>query len=349
MTYQVNVVEAVVSACPQEVYEQFGDRTGLWWDGRLEAWVAADADTVRAVLSHPELAVRPPDAPVPPLLAGTPAGDIFGRFARMSDGDRHRERRALAQGMLDAMAPEQLAGATRKVLDRFGDALTLHDLQFAVPVITVGALLGVPEESWRDLTDWTSAFVRAAAPGASEADAEAASEAVRELTRLFGNRPAPGASTPGLAEADEIANTVGLLFQTHNATAGLVGNALVALARNGDGDIERGFADVFRADAPVQNTRRWAVSDIALGGYQVQEGDMVIAVLGGPADDCRFGSGPHRCPGEDVAMAIAYEVVRFARDNGLVPDNAGSAVRYHPSGNARIPDLREVKTPEAMR
>lgn len=349
MSRQANVVEAVVRACPYEIYEQIGDRSGLLWDRGLEAWIAVDAATVRSVLSHPELAVRPPDAPVPPSLAGTPAGDIFAKFARMSDGDRHRERRESAQAMLEPMTPDRTADATRTVLHRPGNALTLHDLQFAVPVMTVGMLLGVPEETLGDLVCWTSAFVRAAAPGASRADADAANEAVRELARLFGDRLASGGSTPELSEEDRIANTIGLLFQTHDATAGLVGNALVALARHGDGDIERAFADVLRADAPVQNTRRWAVSDITLGDQPVRTGELVIAVLGGSADDCRFGSGLHQCPGERVAMTIAHEIVRFARDTGLVPDEIGRAVRYHPSGNARIPDLREVKTPEAMR
>lgn len=345
MSGQANVVEAVVTACPSEIYEQVGDPSGLSWDRDMEAWIAVDADTVQTVLSHPELAVRPPDAPVPPLLAGRFAGDIFGRFARMSDGDRHRERRALAQSVLDDMTPEQVARATRTVLHRLGDELTSHDLQFSVPVMTVGTLLGVREERWRDLVDWTSAFVRAAAPGASRDDAETASQAGQEMVRVFSVRPGPESSTPEL-ETDRIVNTIGLLFQTYDATAGLVGNALVALARNRDGDIDQSFEKVLRADAPVQNTRRWAISDFRLGDQQVRKGDLVIAVLGGPADDCRFGSGPHRCPGESVAMTIAHEIVRFARDTGLVPDEARGAVRYHPSGNARIPDLRSIMTPE---
>jgi len=267
----------------------------------------------------------------------------------MSEGDRHRERRAAATAMLDAMTTEQVVDAVQTVLHRLGGKPTLHDLQFAVPVMTIGTLLGVPDETLRDLVGWTSVFVRAAAPGASGTDTFAGDEAVRELVRLFGDRPARGASGGEVSESDRIANTIGLLFQTHDATAGLVGNALVALPRHGDGDIARSLAEVLRADAPVQNTRRWAVSNITLGDQQLRAGDLVIAVLGGPADECRFGYGPHRCPGERVAMTIAHEIVRFARDSGLVPDEIGRAVRYHPSGNARIPDLRNVITTEGMR
>jgi cytochrome P450 len=93
-----------------------------------------------------------------------------------------------------------------------------------------------------------------------------------------------------------------------------------------------------RDDAPIQNTRRFATSDVRFGEAHVRRGDMVIVVLAGAAG-CPFGHGRHRCPGEHVALAIAREVVGFAVENGTIPDETCDPVRYHPSGNARIPDL----------
>jgi len=164
-----------------------------------------------------------------------------------------------------------------------------------------------------------------------------------------------------------VANAVGLLSQTIEATAGLIGNALVALARRpaaaAEAAADRATAvavvrEVVRYDAPVQNTRRFAAVTTNVMGADVSSGDVVLVVLAAanrdPAANSNpdafqldrgsprtytFGLGRHRCPGEHFAVAIAARIVHDFLHAGH--DLARFAdVAYLPLVNARIPDFR---------
>ncbi len=82
-------LEAVTHPDPYPYYRALAARQPFGFDERLGLWVAAGPAEVAAVLSHPDCRVRPPTQPVPPALAGTAAGELFGRLIRMSDGAAH--------------------------------------------------------------------------------------------------------------------------------------------------------------------------------------------------------------------------------------------------------------------
>jgi cytochrome P450 len=50
-----------------------------------------------------------------------------------------------------------------------------------------------------------------------------------------------------------------------------------------------------------------------------------------------FGAGPHACPGETLAAAIAQAGVAALLASGLDPSTLLPRVTYRPSANARIP------------
>jgi cytochrome P450 len=163
------------------------------------------------------------------------------------------------------------------------------------------------------------------------------------------------------------ANGIGLLFQTYEATAGLIGNTLLALARDprlrdvvrDDRDALRGVVgEVVRLDPSIQNTRRWIATPGTVAGRHMAAGDAVLVVLAAANRDpsvnpdpdlfdplrrdrrsFTFGIGDHACPGERLATAIALagveQVLASGSDLGLL---AGS-VSYHPSANVRMPLL----------
>ena len=66
------------------------ERTPVYRDDALGMWVACGAAAVRAVLTAPQCRVRPTAEPVPRALAGSPAGEIFGRLVRHNDGAGHQ-------------------------------------------------------------------------------------------------------------------------------------------------------------------------------------------------------------------------------------------------------------------
>lgn len=102
------------------------------------------------------------------------------------------------------------------------------------------------------------------------------------------------------------ANREGILLQARDATAGLIGNSLLA------------EADPY----PVRNTRR--VRD---------GGEIVLDLTGLP-----FGAGTHACPGEALALAIADAVVGVLRQGRLIT----TEVEYEHWPNMRIPARLEM-------
>jgi cytochrome P450 len=146
-------------------------------------------------------------------------------------------------------------------------------------------------------------------------------------------------------------------MQSHEATAGLIGNALVRLRAVGDTRIDEVFLrEVARFDSPVQNTRRYVVRDCALGGCRLRRGDSVLVVLAAanrdpavnPEPDCfrpsrvgahvyGWGLGTHRCPGVSLSLCIAECAVSslgaLIGSWNRLPAPSG----YLPLSNVRIP------------
>ncbi|HEU5472338.1 MAG TPA: oxidoreductase [Actinophytocola sp.] len=93
----------------------------------------------------------------------------------------------------------------------------------------------------------------------------------------------------GEAWDEPTAARIGLLVQACAATAGLAGAAL----RRPEADADAAVAAALRDDPPVRITRR------------VRDGRTVLVDISA----LPFGSGPHACPGQPHAVAIAAGIV----------------------------------------
>src|SRR5262245_28536010 len=201
---------------------------------------------------------------------------------------------------------------------------------------------------------WVGDFVRCIAPGANAPTLDRGEAAARHLMEAFRGQVVDRHSALGdLARAlahrhfgdpDAVAaNGIGFLSQAYEATAGLIGNALVALGRHqagavGQHRLEAIIAEVARHDPPVQNTRRFLAADGAVAGQAMRAGDAVLVVVAAANRDPRanpdparfdaarrspqsftFGVGPHVCPGEAIAVQIAAAGVEELLARGLHP------------------------------
>jgi len=368
-------ITAVTHPDPYPFYAGLVAQRQLYRDDALGVWVAASAEAVAAVLTSDLCRVRPPAEPVPRALVGSPAGEIFQHLVRMTDGPGHAPCKHAVAATLRSFGETETAAASREWARhlagelRPGDSKGLEGFHFHLPVYTVASLLGVQADALPAVFLWTSDLVAAFAPASTAERIErgqAAASSLLELFRARGNRDV------GDGEAI-VANRIGLLVQSHDATAGLIGNTLVALGRH-PGTRERVAADpdllpavlleVLRHDPPVQNTRRFVARDGIVAGQAMKEGDAVLVLLAAANRDpavnpnperfdpfrqerriFTFGAGVHACPGDALAVAIARAGVERLLLDGLDPERFAAAVTYRPSANARIPAGNEYHPP----
>jgi cytochrome P450 len=275
---------------------------------------------------------------------------------------------------LGGFGERQVREEARRRTRLLGGSERLHTLPFQLPVSVVGSLLGLSEEVLPQVATWTGDFVRALAPGADGDRLGAGEQAAHGLLEVFRAALASDVAGPlalfargaerfGAQGREALAaNAIGLLSQTHDATAGLLGNTVLALLGQPSlferpGLLPHVLDEVLRHDAPVQNTRRFLAEDAVIEGQRLSAGDTVLVVLAAANRDpalnedphrfdvdrkarrsFTFGAGVHACPGEALAKWVAWGALEelLTDDPGLL-HAASRGVSYVPSVNGRIP------------
>ncbi|PYQ55100.1 MAG: cytochrome [Acidobacteria bacterium] len=355
-------IAAVTHRDPYPYYARLAVERPIYHDGSLGLWVAASAEAVTAVLASDLCRVRPPAEPVPAKLQGTAAGDLFGRLVRQNDGDRHgplKQAVSAALGTIDGQKAAAVSQAWARTLAAgIRSTQDLQDFIFKLSVYVVASLLGVPRDLLEPAARWTGEMAAGFAPSATPEQVERGSRAAAELRQLIGELTGDGvladlsrqAHRAGSEDVETIAaNGAGFLLQTYEATAGLIGNTLLALARNPglhQAGLDAVIEEVLRRDPPVQNTRRFVARAGTVAGREMREGDAVLVVLAAANRDpaapslFSFGAGRHACPGQALATTIARAGVEQALAAGVDPAPLAEGVSYRPSANVRIPLFR---------
>jgi cytochrome P450 len=367
---------AATHADPYPYYAQLRAEGGLVFHQGLNVWMASSARAVAAVLAHPDCHVRPPHEPVPKAIVGGMAGKVFGQLMRMNEGERQRcPRSAIQPGLASIDADEVNALVGARLITAGADGL--HKAMFRGPVCVVAALLGFSPAQGRAISELTADFVTCLSPLGDQVQRDAAHVAAEHLSGYFvellddpSNQSAllagirqRFAATSGDAET-LIANLIGLFSQTYEATAGLIGNALLALIRNPSlhsesTPVDDLIAEVQRFDPSVQNTRRFVATPCEIEGVSLNPGDLILVLLASANRDPQlndhpdvflldrpdrrsftFGAGRHQCPGQLLALSIASATLKEILT--MKPALDRLTWHYRPSLNGRIPLFSEL-------
>jgi cytochrome P450 len=292
---------------------------------------------VRAVLVDPRFGVPA----VPRTAAASGIAWLRAHVARFSTGADHERRRGLAV--------DELIGIGTGTLRRRAGERTAAELAAGTPVelmasvarsVPVGVLaeaLGITGPIAPDVAAVSAAYQ----PGSDAGPA--ADAALARLVESFG----------GVAD-EATAARIGLLVQACDATAGLIGNSVLALSRGRYGEpTDAIVAETLRHDPPVRAMRRVSLAPAQLGGRQVPAGTAVrldIAAANrdpavfvdpdrfdpGRLDRARyltFGEGLRPCPGSGHAFALAVGVVDAVRGRRVIDVE----VDEDPSAILRVP------------
>jgi cytochrome P450 len=373
-------VAAVTHADPYPYYAALRDGPPLAWNEKLRLWVASRADVIEEVLlAHGALRVRPTAEPVPRAIVGSAAGEVFGHLVRMNDGVAHQAHRPALQRALAGLDLNAVHAAALQIALRVPQQQPLSDALFSMPVQVVAHLLGFADDALPQVDRWMRDFVACLSPLSTPEQLQRASAAAGELMTRFevlvaGKSPRHGtllaavlAESAGDAPLSRslLANVAGLLSQTCDATAGLVGNSLIALmrepslrtsTRTRDG-LQAIVEETARHDPSVHNTRRFAAEAVTIAGTPLTSGDAVLVLLASANRDAAFnpdpdsfmlvrarrrmlgfGHGIHACPGQALACTLA--AVSLDALLRRAPDLDAQRLRgwsYRPSVNGRIP------------
>jgi cytochrome P450 len=386
-----NPIKAVTHRDPYPYYARLLAGPPLYFDEELRLWVAARATMVSEVFASQACRVRPAAEPVPASLDGLPAGEIFSRLVRMTDGSQHDQPKLALERALAAIPASEVEARARHAATRAVptslDPAALNAWVFNTPIAVVSNLLGFPTDERSAIVDWTRQFVACLSPLSTLEQLSTASAAATLLRsrmhclldsidpdsdNLISRVQDQAASVGWVDHASIVANLIGLLSQTYEATAGLIGNAIVALAKQPTllGEVrvltdgwDQLVHETSRYDSPVQNTRRFVVEPTTIGGVDLVPGAVVLLVLAAANRDSHqnpdperfrlerpdrcvfsFSRGAHACPGEALARTIAATVLSTLFD--AMPDGALATLAwtYKPSTNGRLPIFHNVNT-----
>jgi cytochrome P450 len=387
--WPTDTLAAVTHPDPYPYYAHLVAEKPLYRDDALGLWVATSAAAVTGVLNHDLCRVRPAAEPVPKALQGSPVGEIFRQLVRMTDGrDRCPLKNAIS-ATLTAMEGPPAAAESRRWADLLArqngigpdtDPSGISSFAFELPTYVVLSLLGAPADSLAELASWAADFAPSFSPVSSPEQIEAGKVAAGHLLKFFRSlisspvaEANPGLLTAMLQEARRfgrddpdavVANAIGFLFQAYEATAGLIGNALLALASHpevrkeaeGASSLSEVVQEVLRYDPSIQNTRRFLAGPATIEGQELQEGDVLLVVVAAANRDpsanphperfdlhrkdrriFTFGAGPHECPGQRLAATIATAGVERLLGAGVDPLRLVETVSYNRSANIRVP------------
>jgi cytochrome P450 len=386
--YPANAIAAASHRDPYPYYQHLLAGPALFFDARLRLWIASREAVIQEVFADPCCQVRPVGEPVPAALAGSSAGAVFARLIRMNEGAGHASgRRAIGQA-LAAVDLAALASRTRQFASLLGDrhglpeGAALSRWIADLPTHVVADLLGLGQAELPLTARSVAHFVRCLSPLSTAAQLADASTAARALREGFARLLQAGTVAPtglladlrrqaalaGWEDQDAmLANLVGLLSQTHEASAGLIGNSIVALLsqpnlqarlRADPGLAAALVAEVARFDPPVQNTRRFVVQATSVAGVALAAGETILLLLGAAGRDPQahaqadvlqldrpprplvgFGHARHACPGQALAMGIASTAIEHLLALPHALDAATLAWTYRASTNGRLPEF----------
>lgn len=352
----LNAIAAASHPDPYPYYRQLLAGPDLVFDAGLTLWIASRAAVVREVMANPDCLVRPVDQAVPHAISGSAAGAIFSGLARMNEGAAHAGPKLAIAQVLAAVDLEQVARRTSHFAAML-DGRSITGWMFDLPTYVVADLLGLDEAELPRVALWMADFVRCLSPLSTPQQLASASTAAQALAARF-------AALPQLRGVS-LANLIGLLSQTHEATAGLVGNGIVALLTEPQLQARLRAAphlaaafvrEVARYDPPVQNTRRFVAQATRVAGVALQPGDTILLLLAAAGRDedanphanafmleraqrqlSGFGHGRHACPGQELAFAIAASAIQHLLALPEPLDPSALCWTYAQSLNARLP------------
>lgn len=351
--------------------------------GAHNLWYVARHADVQRVMADAQLVRRGFRDAKLELFGRGPLSRITSDTLFFLDPPDHSRLRDLIQPAFSPVAVDALQEFVARTTEELlapalsrGTLDVVADLARPLPVRVISRLLGIPRDDADRVVRWSCSLSETADPIVSASAIERGHHAVADFIEyiqplLHDRRRHPtsdllstlATAVPHRISEDEAMTMVIVLVSAgHETTTALIGNGMLALLRHRDERqllvrnpqlIASAVEECLRYDAPVQqNARIVSAGAIRLGGHDLREGEMVIALQGAanrdpaqfpnpdafriertPNKHISFGRGMHFCLGAPLArlqarVALGALSVRLVEPELAVPEGA---LQYAPT------------------
>ncbi len=357
---------------PYPTLTRFREEAPVFWSEKGKYWIVSKYADIQGILRdlHYEKGLQnskmlnPVVKMLPPVKEAIKSRSTWVLNQNPPDHTRLRSlvNRAFTPTMVNSMR-EHIEAIANRLLDEVAakDEMDIvHDFAFPLPVTVIAEMLGVPSEDREKIKAFSKPLTDGLEPGFDLARMTRSNQAVRDfedyLRPLVEERRKNGKNDliTALVAAEEqgdklsmdelLGNCVLLLVAGHETTVNLISNAILALLKHPD-QMEllkaqpalcvTAVNEFLRYESPVQTVRRMAAQDLVLHGQKIEEGDVLLLLLGSANRDpdqfpnadqlditradnkhLAFGSGIHHCLGSSLAevegqIAVGTLLKRF--------------------------------------
>jgi cytochrome P450 family 142 subfamily A polypeptide 1 len=305
---------------------------GVWLDEKNNVWAAASYAAVRAASTNRATfssagGIRP-DSPAMPMMIDMDAPEHTRRRKLVSSGFTPRKVQDKADG---------LVAVCDRIIDRIcekGHADFVDDIAAPLPMAVIGDMLGVPEEDWPQLLQWSDDLVSAqggqftdeviagatAAFEGYQAHALATIEQRRQQPTddLFGVLVNAEVEGSRLADDELVFESLLILVGGDETTRHVLSGGMEALLRHpaqlealrADRSLLTGAVEeMLRWVSPIKNMCRTATRDVEFHGGSITAGQKIMLLYqSANLDPARFESPEtfdiRRHPNDHLAFGI---------------------------------------------
>jgi len=345
---------------PHLFYSKMRSNHPVYYDEKNKIWAVYTYKACEEILQTNQSSISKPNSLV---NKNDELKNILSNLARLSNGEIHAEARAAAINLmshwrvcdaptlLHSLMGEPRLPATFNWVSEIAIRLPVFALLKGFDFSTRNAMLVLSE---------MENLVKLMTPVNTDDEVNTVLKSVRRVKELFNTHFHKKLPTIQFSDL-YIANFIGLLIQSYDATRGMISNSLLHLVNfpelkpNTHESALRFVKESTRLDPPVHNTRRIMYQDIKIGNRKIKKGEQVLVVLASAnrdlqrfinpelfdvdreVDTLSFGLGIHKCVASNFSTQLTASLLYYLSTKYSKLNLLESEIQYEARINVRLP------------
>lgn len=367
---------------PYSVYKTMLEEHPIFWDETNQIWVIYSHEYCTEILNSPNVNI-PSINPNNEQELNEYTLKIINHLSRLSNGIHHVIAKETAMLLFANMKSIDINQIIAELLD---SRLIENKIDWVdsickiLPVLVILKSYGFEQDDCKFISEKIGHLAKIMLPNKSTEQIQAINEISdscysiikKQLSDLSFHQPL----LDKISESHNItleetitvsvSNLIGLLIQSYDAGRGILSNSLLQIINNPNliyknninkTLMQKMVIETLRFDPPIHNTRRVAITDIALGKTVIKKNEILLLVLAAANRDPKkfdnalsfdierinnnenltFGIGSHMCLAKYFSIHLTTEALFYLLNNYKTITSLENNIQYEPLINARLP------------